>query len=121
MKRLFILFNILLIFAITNTNLAQVLRSLSDGREISLPTKNLKKIVLEPLSAGTYSVGTNGYFPTIDSAFSVLSNDGISGEVTLELIDTLYTAPTDSLGFFLNGPIPGAGPNSRVKIKPADQ
>ena len=32
---------------------------------------------------------------------------------------TLYTAPTDSFGFFLNGPIPGAGPNSRVTIKPA--
>ncbi len=32
----------------------------------------------------------------------------------------LYTAPTDSFGFKLNGPIPGAGPNSRVTIKPAE-
>ena len=48
-----------------------------------------------------------------------LSTDGVAGNVTLELIDDLYTAPTDSFGFILNGPIPGAGPNSRVTIKPA--
>ena len=120
MKRLFILFNILLIFAITNTNMAQVLRSLTDGKGISLPTKNLKKIVLDPLPAGTYSIGAGGYFPTIDSAFNKLSIDGIAGEVILELIDNLYTAPSVQFGFVLNGPIPGAGPNSRVTIKPAE-
>jgi len=42
------------------------------------------------------------------------------GNVTLELIDVLYTAPTDSFGFKLVGPIPGAGPDSRVTIKPAE-
>ncbi len=49
-----------------------------------------------------------------------LSTDGVAGNVTLELIDDLYTAPTDTFGFKLNGPIPGAGPNSRVTIKPAE-
>lgn len=72
-----------------------------------------------PLTAGTYSVGSGGYFPSIESAFSKLSTDGVSGNVTLELVDNLYSAPTDSTGFFLNGPIPGAGQNSRVTIRPA--
>ncbi len=84
----------------------------------SFPEK-IHKLVLDPLPAGTYSIGAGGYFATIQSAFDKLSIDGIAGEVTLELIDNLYTAPTNDLGFFLNGPITGAGPNSRVTIKPA--
>ena len=76
-------------------------------------------LVPTPLPSGTYSVGTGGNFPTIDSAFKKLSADGVAGAVTLELINTLYTAPTDSFGFKLYGPIPGAGPSSRVTIKPA--
>ena len=62
---------------------------------------------------------SGGYFPTIDSAFNKLSIDGIAGEVTLELTDALYTAPSLS-SFILNGPIPGAGTSSRVTIQPAD-
>ncbi len=77
-------------------------------------------IFSQPLPTGTYSVGTGGYFVTIQAAFDKLETDGVSGNVTLELIDELYTAPTDSFGFKLNGPIPGAGPNSRVTIKPAE-
>ena len=73
-----------------------------------------------PLSAGTYTVGTVGNFATIQDAFDKLETDGVAGNVTLELVDELYTAPTDSFGFKLNGPIPGAGPDSRVTIKPAD-
>ena len=86
---------------------------------ITFPEK-IHKLVLDPLPAGTYSVGTGGYFPTIDSAFNKLSIDGIAGEVILELIDNLYTAPSGQYGYVLNGPIPGAGPNSRVTIKPAE-
>ena len=73
-----------------------------------------------PLATGTYSVGTGGNFETIQDAFDKLDTDGIAGNVTLELIDNLYTAPTDSFGFKLDGPIPGAGPDSRVTIKPAE-
>ena len=73
-----------------------------------------------PLLPGTYTVGTNGNFATIQDAFNKLETDGVAGNVTLELIDELYTAPTDSFGFKLNGPIPGAGPQSRVTIKPAE-
>ncbi len=77
------------------------------------------KAVLNPLPAGIYSVGKDGYFPSIDSAFNKLSLDGIAGEVTLELIDELYTVPADSFGFRLEGPIQGSSPNSRITIKPA--
>ena len=73
-----------------------------------------------PILPGTYTVGTGGNFATIQDAFTKLETDGVSGNVTLELIDELYTAPTDSFGLKLNGPIPGAGPNSRVTIKPAE-
>jgi len=73
-----------------------------------------------PLFPGTYTIGTGGNFETIQDAFDKLSTDGVAGNVTLELIDELYNAPTDSFGFKLNGPIPGAGENSRVTIKPAE-
>ena len=72
------------------------------------------------LSFGADSVGTTGFFPSIESVFNRLSTDGVAGPVTLELTDNLYTAPTTQYGFSLNGPIPGAGPNSRVTIKPAE-
>jgi predicted GH43/DUF377 family glycosyl hydrolase len=74
--------------------------------------------ISDPLPAGTYTVGTGGNFATIQDAFDKLHNDGVAGAVTFELIDELYTAPTDSFGFKLVGPIPGAGPNSRVTITP---
>ncbi len=93
-----------------------------DSRDTYLPDIGADEfngqVVSGPLMSG-YTVGTTGYFATIDSAFKRLSDDGISGPVTLELIDTSYTAPTDTNGFLLNGPIPGADQNNRVTIKPA--
>jgi hypothetical protein len=118
MKRLLVLFVLLFTVFFTYTTIAQEMGVLKKGISINFPEK-IHKLVLDPLPAGTYSVGAGGYFATIQSAFDKLSIDGIAGAVTLELIDNLYTAPTDSLGFFLNGPIPGAGANSRVTIKPA--
>ena len=75
------------------------------GFGINLPEK-VQTPLGPPLAAGTYTVGTGGNFPTIDSAFKKLSADGVAGAVTLELINILYTAPTDQYGFLLNGPIP---------------
>ncbi len=112
---LVLLFSVFFTYAI----IAQELGSIKKGYAFSFPEK-IRKLVLDPLPAGTYSVGTGGYFPTIDSVFNKLSIDGIAGEVTLELTDNLYTAPSVQFGFVLNGPIPGAGPNSRVIIKPAE-
>jgi len=73
-----------------------------------------------PLPPGTYTIGTGGNFATIQDAFDKLETDGVAGNVTLELIDELYVAPATQFGFRLNGPIPGAGPNSGVTIKPAE-
>ena len=74
-----------------------------------------------PLPAGTYTVGTGGYFPTLDSAFSRLSGGGILGAVTLSLTDTVYVAQAANKGAFaLIGPISGAGPSARITIRPAD-
>ena len=117
MKRLFTL-SILLTVFFSWTVIAQEMSSIRKSVEYSFPEK-IHKLVLDPLPAGTYSVGNGGYFPTIDSAFNKLSIDGVAGEVILELTDILYTAPAVQFGFVLNGPIPGAGPNSRVTIKPA--
>jgi hypothetical protein len=119
MKRLQVLFVLLFTVFFTCNVITQDFGSIRGGYELTIPQK-LHKLVLDPLPAGTYSVGTGGYFPTIDSAFNKLSIDGIAGEVILELTDNLYTAPTDSFGFQLIGPITGAGPNSRVTIKPAE-
>ncbi len=117
-KRLQVLFVLLFTVFFSYTVIAQELGSIRKAHEITIPEK-IHKLVLDPLPAGTYSVGTGGYFPTIDSAFNKLSIDGIAGEVTLELIDNLYTAPAGQYGYVLNGPIIGVGPNSRIIIKPA--
>ena len=92
--------------------------ALRKGYAINFPEK-VQNPLSPPLTAGIYTIGNGGYFPTIDSAFKKLSVDGIAGEVFLELIDDLYIAPAREYGFLLNGPIPGTGPNSRVTIKPA--
>lgn len=118
MKRLLVFFVFLFTLLFTYGVIAQKMGKLDKGSSVNFPEK-IQKAVLDPLPEGTYTIGTSGYFPTIDSAFKKLSIDGIAGAVILELIDNQYTAPTGQFGFFLNGPIPGAGPNSRVTIKPA--
>lgn len=69
------------------------------------------------LAGGTYTVGIDGDFPSLDSAFSKLSIDGIEDEVVLELIDDVYVP--NSNGFTLIGPIVGACQDSRIIIKPS--
>ena len=118
MKRLRVLFVLLFAVFFSFTVLSQEAGSVRGNYKPIIPEK-FQKLVLDPLLAGTYSVGTGGYFPTIDSAFNKLSIDGIAGEVVLELTDVIYTAPSGS-SFILNGPISGAGPSSRVTIRPAD-
>jgi predicted GH43/DUF377 family glycosyl hydrolase len=76
--------------------------------------------ISDPLPAGTYTIGSGGNFASIQDAFDRLETDGIAGPITLELIDEFYQAPADTFGFLLDGPILGAGPNSRITIKPAE-
>ena len=115
-KKLLVLFVVLFTVLFSYTVIAQQLGSLRKGYEVSIPEKIQSPLGL-PLAPGTYTIGTGGYFPTIDSAFKKLSIDGIAGEIVLELIDELYVAPTTLYGYLLNGPIPGS--SSRVTIKPA--
>ena len=118
MKKHLFLLSFLLSIIISSQMFAQKVESDRNRSAITVPEK-INKAVLDPLPAGTYSIGTGGYFPTIDSAFNKLSSDGISGAVTLELIDNLYRAQ-DQGYFLLNGPIPGASENNRVIICPAE-
>ncbi|MBI5474928.1 MAG: choice-of-anchor J domain-containing protein [Ignavibacteriae bacterium] len=48
--------------------------------------------VRNPIAAGTYTIGVGGNYPTIDSAFKRLVNDGVAGAVTFTLTDTAYVA-----------------------------
>ena len=83
------------------------------------PPEKVQSPAGTPLSQGIYTVGSEGDFPQLSAAFSRLSTDGVTGPVTLELLDNVYTAPADTFGFCLIGPVPGAGPDSRVTIRPA--
>jgi hypothetical protein len=120
------------------------------------PSRTFSYLVQAPLAAGTYTVGTGGYFPTLDSAFRKLGTDGIAGAVTLSLTDSVYSIagkprqilkdntretvevngvrqmrdPANPVEYerespalvalqTLQGPIIGAGPSSRVTIRPA--
>ena len=90
------------------------------GMKNPRPSHFSKPAVLNPdsaLPAGVYTVGQGGSFPTIDSAFHKLNRDGILGPVTLTLINTMYEALHGRR--FELGPIAGAGPASRVTIRPA--
>ncbi len=118
MKTLTKLLAVTLIVFLSAQSFSQEIGSLRMSSELSFPEK-FQRQRDNPLSPGTYTIGSSGYFPTITSALNSLSLDGIAGPVTLELIDDLYTAPADTFGFRFIGPIPGAGPESRVTIKPA--
>ncbi len=65
MKRVITLSFLLTVF-FSYTVIAQELGSIRKAHEIKIPEK-IHNLVLDPLPAGTYSVGTGGYFPTIDS------------------------------------------------------
>ncbi|HSW53578.1 MAG TPA: T9SS type A sorting domain-containing protein [Ignavibacteriaceae bacterium] len=117
MQKLIVPLTVLFLFSLTTQILSQEDDFFRKRIEYSVQEK-IEGPVSSPLQAGTYSVGTVGYFPTLDSAFNKLSIDGIEGDVTLELIDDLYIAPTGQYGFRLNGPIPGTGTSSRVTIRP---
>lgn len=83
MKRLLILFVLLFTVCFTYSAVAQEFRSLKKDYVVSIPEK-IQNPALDPLPAGTYSVGTGGYFATIQAAFDKLSVDGIAGEVILD-------------------------------------
>ena len=84
MRKSFVLLILPLMLCFPFTLVAQQSGSIKSSVDISFPEKN-QKTVFDPLPPGTYTIGSGGYFPTIDSAFNKLSNDGIDGEVVLEI------------------------------------
>ena len=116
MKKLITFWIFLFSMLFSYSIVAQHVKALRGSQQVNYPEKIMKPTG-NPLPAGTYSVGASGYFTSIGTAFNKLSADGIAGPVTLELIDSLYTATTS--GFVLNGPIPGANRDNRVTIQPA--
>ena len=102
------------------------MRSTADGPSLGAlkhrapsPIQLTRVVVLSDsaLPGGVYTVGQTGWFPTIDSAFSKITRDGILGNVSLTLIDTIYQARPGHR--FELGQIAGAGPNAGVAIRPA--
>ncbi|MBI5472564.1 MAG: T9SS type A sorting domain-containing protein [Ignavibacteriae bacterium] len=116
------------------------------GTALIAPPRPFSYKVGNTLAAGTYTVGVGGFFPTLDSAFARLAV-GIKGNITLNLIDTVYSAPDrprvggarfvpdvmlengvqakqrfdnpDTVGqMTLQGPIFGSGPAARITIRP---
>ena len=102
MRILYLLFVFLFTIFISRIILSQDVGLIGKISQYSVPEK-ISAPMGDPLPAGSYSIGSGGDFPAIDSAFNKLSIDGIAGEVTLELIDNLYTAPTETYGFLLTG------------------
>ena len=84
MKRLLVLSVLLFTVLFAYTVFAQEMGALRKGYEISFPEK-IQSPLGPPLAAGTYTIGTGGYFPTIDSAFKKLSVDGIAGEIRFRI------------------------------------
>ena len=70
-----------------------------------------------PGLSGTYTVGTGGSFPTLDSAFAALSNLGVTGPVTFSLIDSVYH-PVGGGG--LNGDAPVLQGQVTAQLGPLD-
>ncbi len=95
-----VLFVLLFTVFFSYTIVAQEIGAMRKALGINFPEK-IQKLVLDPLPAGTYSLVPVVIFQPYKSAFDKLSIDGISGEVILELIDNLYTAPTDPISVSL--------------------
>ena len=72
MKRLLVLFVVLFTVFFSYTIIAQEMGAVRKGVSMSFPEK-VQTPLGPPLAAGTYTVGTGGNFPTIDSAFKKLS------------------------------------------------
>ncbi|MCK9409047.1 MAG: hypothetical protein M0R68_07915, partial [Bacteroidetes bacterium] len=72
-------------------------------------------LVQSPLAAGTYTVGAEKDFPTLDSIMLKISQDGVAGGVTAVLTDTLYTL---TKLVTLSGPINGTNQANRILITP---
>lgn len=73
-----------------------------DPQPVMIDDILVESFEIVPMS-GTYTVGAEGDFPTVDDAFSALYAFKADGNVTLELLDTVYDGPVRIYGSFQNG------------------
>jgi len=107
--------------AIALDNLGTPLASITDDingltRSTSTPDLGAQEFSVSgtPLSGGTYSVGSGGDYPALDSLRLSLMAYGISGPVTINFLSGTYT---DIMSL---GPIPGASATNTVTFQSAD-
>ncbi|MES2560120.1 MAG: T9SS type A sorting domain-containing protein [Bacteroidota bacterium] len=72
-----------------------------------------------PALSGTYTIGATGDFPTITEAATVLNSAGVSGPVTFNLIDNLYTTSTGEVFPITFNNITGTSSTNTITFKPA--
>ncbi|MFN4083925.1 MAG: IPT/TIG domain-containing protein [Bacteroidia bacterium] len=82
---------------------------------VSAPTGS--RTIKAPLS-GILTVGSTGNYPTLTAAINDLNFLGMSGPVTLELIDPLYATVTGEVFPITISGIPGLSPVRTLTIKP---
>ena len=75
-----------------------------------------------PIAAGSYDVGVSGAYPSLSEAVADLNHRGVSGPVTMRLIDAVYdSSASGGANIFpiLLSPIAGASASNPVTIQPA--
>ncbi|REK49218.1 MAG: hypothetical protein DWQ48_07985, partial [Bacteroidetes bacterium] len=74
------------------------------------------------IAGGTYTVGNGGNYATLSGAVADINHRGISGAVTLSLIDAIYdttTATGTNIFPILLGPVAGNSASNTITIQPA--
>ena len=86
---------------------------------ISPSTPNSFIIIGPTITAGTYTIGTSvpSTYPTITAAAADIALRGVSGPVVYELVDTSYTAATETFPISFNS-FPGASATNTVTFRP---
>lgn len=78
----------------------------------------LVRLYRSPLD-GNYTIGASGDFLTIRDAVNILTTSGVSGPVTFELIDNLYSTQTGETFPLTIGSYPGMAANNPILFKPS--
>ncbi|TAE87758.1 MAG: hypothetical protein EAY81_03650, partial [Bacteroidetes bacterium] len=78
----------------------------------------LVRLIRSPLN-GTFTVGATGDFLTLKDAINILNNSGISGPVTFELIDNLYSTQTGETFPLTIGNYSGMDASRPVTFRPS--
>jgi hypothetical protein len=84
----------------------------------TVPTNDTFTATFRSPLSGNYTIGAFGDFTTITQAANLISSAGVSGNVTFELIDPLYSTATGEVFPINFRNIPGLTANRQLTIKP---